>query len=71
MPVIPTPFRAGTEEIDEEALGRLVEFAAGLDVPALCLPAYAGEFYKLSEAERLRVVAAAVAAARRLSSRSR
>ena len=64
MPVIPTPFRAGTEEIDEEALGRLVEFAAGLDVPALCLPAYAGEFYKLSEAERLRVVAAAVAAAR-------
>ena len=64
MPVIPTPFRAGTEEIDEEALGRLVEFAAGLDVPALCLPAYAGEFYKLSEAERLRVVATAVAAAR-------
>jgi 4-hydroxy-tetrahydrodipicolinate synthase len=63
VPVIPTPFRAGTEEIDE-ALGRLVEFAAGLDVPALCLPAYAGEFYKLSEAERLRVVAAAVAAAR-------
>jgi 4-hydroxy-tetrahydrodipicolinate synthase len=64
VPVIPTPFRAGTEEIDEEALGRLVEFAAGLDVPALCLPAYAGEFYKLSEAERLRVVATAVAAAR-------
>jgi 4-hydroxy-tetrahydrodipicolinate synthase len=62
IPVVPTPFRAETEEVDLGALAGLVEYAATLDVPAICLPAYAGEFYKLSEAERFEVVGAAVRA---------
>jgi 4-hydroxy-tetrahydrodipicolinate synthase len=61
-PIIPTPFRAD-EQIDFEALGRCVEFAAGRGLTAVCLPAYASEFYKLSEAERARCVETAIAAA--------
>jgi 4-hydroxy-tetrahydrodipicolinate synthase len=63
VPIIPTPFKAADEAIDLEALSRLVRFAAAIDVPAVCLPAYASEFYKLSEAERFEIVGAAVAAA--------
>jgi dihydrodipicolinate synthase/N-acetylneuraminate lyase len=63
VPIIPTPFRSETEDVDVDALGRLVDFAAGLDVPAVCLPAYGSEFYKLSEAERFLVVEHAVRAA--------
>ncbi|HWB98167.1 MAG TPA: dihydrodipicolinate synthase family protein [Bryobacteraceae bacterium] len=59
VPVIPTPFTA-EEEIDEGALRRLVEFAVECGVGAICLPAYGGEFYKLSEEERHRVVKIAV-----------
>jgi 4-hydroxy-tetrahydrodipicolinate synthase len=64
VPVIATPFRASDESIDLEALAREVDFAATLDVSAICLPAYGSEFYKLSEAERRQVVEAAVRAAR-------
>jgi 2-keto-3-deoxy-L-arabinonate dehydratase len=63
VPIIPTPFTAD-EEIDLQALGRCVEFAADAGLPAVCLPAYASEFYKLSEAERARIVETAIAAAR-------
>jgi 2-keto-3-deoxy-L-arabinonate dehydratase len=63
VPIIPTPFTAD-EEIDLQALGRCVEFAADAGLPAVCLPAYASEFYKLSEAERAQVVETAVAAAK-------
>lgn len=62
VPVIPTPFD-DREEVDFEALGRLVDFAAGAGVTAACLPAYGSEFYKLSEQERSDVVRAAVKAA--------
>jgi len=59
VPIIPVPFDAG-ESVDEVALRRLVDFAVGCKVDAVCLPAYGSEFYKLSEEERTRVVAVAV-----------
>ena len=62
VPVIPTPFQPDTEAIDLEALARLIDFAAALDISAVCLPAYASEFYKLSEAERFQIVEVAVKA---------
>lgn len=63
VPVVPTPFTA-EEAVDWAALGGLIEFAIACGASAVCLPAYGSEFYKLSEAERLRLVEEAVAAAR-------
>lgn len=59
VPIIPTPF---TEEdkIDWPSLRRLVDFACATGACAMCLPAYASEFYKLSETERLQLVSEAV-----------
>ncbi|MGD0128233.1 MAG: dihydrodipicolinate synthase family protein [Terriglobia bacterium] len=51
IPVIPTPFTEN-EELDLEALERLVDFAAKANAAAVCLPAYASEFYKLTDSER-------------------
>lgn len=62
VPIIPTPFTAD-EAIDFEALGRCVQFAAVSGLRAVCLPAYASEFYKLSEAERRSVLETAIQAA--------
>lgn len=62
VPIIPTPFDAG-EAIDFEALDRCVDFAASCGVVAACLPAYASEFYKLSDAERGQVVERAIKSA--------
>lgn len=59
IPIIPTPFTVD-EEIDEQALRDLVEFAISIGIKAACLPAYASEFYKLSDDEKLRVVKIAV-----------
>ena len=59
IPIIPTPFTA-EERVDWPSLGRLVDFAFAAGVCAVCLPAFASEFYKLSERERLRLVAEAV-----------
>ena len=59
VPVIPTPFTE-TEEIDENALRTLIDFAVTTGVSAACLPAYASEFYKLTDEEKLRVVRIAV-----------
>lgn len=59
VPIIPTPFTA-EEEIDEPALRNLVDFAIAGDVEAACLPAYASEFYKLTDDERQQVVKIAV-----------
>ncbi|HEV2496009.1 MAG TPA: dihydrodipicolinate synthase family protein [Terriglobia bacterium] len=55
VPIIPTPFDAH-DEIDEDALRGMVEYCATWGFKAICLPAYGGEFYKLSDQERLRVV---------------
>jgi len=59
IPIIPTPFTV-EEEIDEQALRDLVEFAISIGIKAACLPAYASEFYKLSDDEKLQVVRIAV-----------
>lgn len=60
VPIVPTPFTED-EEIDEAALRRLIDFAIAGGINAVCLPAYASEFYKLSDDEKLRVVRIAVA----------
>ena len=59
VPIIPTPFNEN-EEIDEDALRRLIDFAVSGGVQAACLPAYASEFYKLTDEEKLRVVKIAI-----------
>lgn len=63
VPVIPTPFTAD-QEVDWRALRGLVRFAQGCGVPAACLPAYASEFYKLTQPERQRIVEEALDEAR-------
>ncbi len=59
VPIIPTPFTE-KEEIDETALRKLIDFAIAGGIGAACLPAYASEFYKLTDEERLQVVKIAV-----------
>jgi 2-keto-3-deoxy-L-arabinonate dehydratase len=59
VPIVPTPFN-DDETIDEDALRNLIDFALGSGLEAVCLPAYASEFYKLTDEERLRVVKIAV-----------
>ena len=59
VPIIPTPFLEN-EAIDEAALSRLIEFAVGAGLQAVCLPAYASEFYKLTDEEKLQVVKIAI-----------
>jgi 4-hydroxy-tetrahydrodipicolinate synthase len=51
IPIIPTPFNE-EQEITWEDLGDLIEFARAAGARAFCLPAYASELYKLSEAEQ-------------------
>ena len=62
VPVLPTPFDS-TEQLDHESLEQIVRFCAKTGFSAVCLPAYASEFYKLSEIERQLVVHTAVEAA--------
>lgn len=59
VPVIPTPF---TKEgsIDWANLANLLEFAIQARVCAVCLPAYASEFYKLVDTERRDLVLRAI-----------
>lgn len=59
VPIIPTPFTKD-EEIDEVSLRSLIDFSVSTGVEAVCLPAYASEFYKLSDDEKLRVVNVAI-----------
>jgi len=59
VPIIPTPFTV-EEQVDWPSLPRLVDFACAAGACAMCLPAYASEFYKLSERERLHLVTEAV-----------
>lgn len=64
IPIIPTPFNEG-EELDLEALRRLIDFAVTSRVAAVCLPAYGSEFYKLTDDERSAVIRVAVEQANR------
>ena len=59
VPVIPTLF-AEDESIDERSLAAVIDWVARAGLGGMCLPAYASEFYKLTEAERAQVVAVAV-----------
>lgn len=59
VPIIPTPF-TGKGYIDWAALSGLLDFAVGGRVCAVCLPAYASEFYKLNDTERREVVHRAI-----------
>ena len=59
VPIIPTPFTEA-EEIDEQALCNLIDFAVDGGIETVCLPAYASEFYKLTDEEKLYVVKVAV-----------
>jgi dihydrodipicolinate synthase/N-acetylneuraminate lyase len=59
VPVIPTPF-TGKGSIDWTALSSLLDFAVDAHVCAVCLPAYASEFYKLIDAERCDLVHRAI-----------
>lgn len=59
VPIIPTPFDE-SESIVWSDLDRMIDFACEAGACAVCLPAYASEFYKLSEDERLQVVRRAV-----------
>ena len=59
VPVIPTPFFADGRP-DWQSLRGLIDFAYAAGGCAICLPAYASEFYKLSEDERREAVARAV-----------
>jgi dihydrodipicolinate synthase/N-acetylneuraminate lyase len=63
VPIVPTPFNA-EEQIDWDELRNLIDFACAAGASAICLPAYASEFYKLSEDERSRLVVEAVSHAR-------
>jgi 4-hydroxy-tetrahydrodipicolinate synthase len=59
VPIIPTAF-SQEEKIDWTALRSLLDFASVIDIEAVCLPAYASEFYKLTEAERKESILLAV-----------
>ena len=48
VPVVPTPFD-DHGRIDDEGLRKLVDFCVDGGACAICLPAYVGEFYKLSD----------------------
>ena len=63
VPIIPTPFHQD-ESIAWDDLDSLIDFAVAAGACAVCLPAYASEFYKLSEDERLRIVQRAAQQAR-------
>jgi 4-hydroxy-tetrahydrodipicolinate synthase len=64
VPIIPTPFQPSTtgagEHPDWDSFQGLIDFAYAGGAYAVCLPAYASEFYKLSEDEREAVVVQAV-----------
>src|ERR1700677_3611227 len=59
VPIIPTPFFE-SGEIDYQSLGSELDFAVASGACGVCLPAYASEFYKLSEEELQTVVREAV-----------
>ncbi|OGG46857.1 MAG: hypothetical protein A3F84_00260 [Candidatus Handelsmanbacteria bacterium RIFCSPLOWO2_12_FULL_64_10] len=63
VPIVPTPFFEDGG-IDFDSLRRLIDYSVAAKASAVCLPAYASEFYKLSETERFDVVKAAVGQAR-------
>ena len=62
MPIVPTPFLADGS-VDWSSVPALIDFAIAVGACAVCLPAYASEFYKLSPAEHERLIETALTAA--------
>jgi dihydrodipicolinate synthase/N-acetylneuraminate lyase len=63
VPIVPTPFLPGGS-VDWSSIPALVDFAVAAGACAICLPAYASEFYKLSAAEHEHIIETALLAAR-------
>lgn len=61
VPIIPTPFEL-SGGVDWQSLSGLIDFAYAAGACAVCLPAYASEFYKLSPSEHERIVTTAISA---------
>jgi 4-hydroxy-tetrahydrodipicolinate synthase len=59
VPIVPTPFLPEGSP-DWSSLEKLLDFAVDSEVSAVCLPAYASEFYKLRDTERRDMVIRAV-----------
>jgi 2-keto-3-deoxy-L-arabinonate dehydratase len=59
VPIVPTPFLPEGSP-DWSSLEKLLDFAVDGGVSAVCLPAYASEFYKLRDTERRDMVIRAV-----------
>lgn len=59
VPIVPTPF-GKDGGVDFGDLEKLLNFAVQSAVCAVCLPAYASEFYKLTEQERRELVLRAI-----------
>jgi 4-hydroxy-tetrahydrodipicolinate synthase len=59
VPIIPTPFLSDGSP-DWASQKSLLDFAVGAGVSAVCLPAYASEYYKLTDSERREVAIRAV-----------
>src|SRR5437762_1957758 len=62
VPIVPTPFLADGS-VDWPSVPALIDFAIAAGACAVCLPAYASEFYKLSPAEHEGLIEAALVAA--------
>ncbi len=60
VPVLPTPFNHQSE-IDFCSLKKIVKFLVAKCAGGVCTPAYASEFYKLSDRERQQVIETVVA----------
>lgn len=65
LPILATPF-LDDESLDVDSLVRMIEFQAGLGVDGFTVLGVLGEANRLTEAERERVIVAAVAAAGKL-----
>ncbi len=61
VPIIPTPFDENGE-VDWSSLPTLIGFAYASGACAVCLPAYASEFYKLTPEEHEGLIRAAISA---------
>ena len=55
VPIIPTPFRSD-DSIHEQDLRRIVRWIGEHGAGGMCTPAYASEYYKLTDEERDQVV---------------
>jgi 2-keto-3-deoxy-L-arabinonate dehydratase len=55
VPIIPTPFRSD-DSIHEQDLRRIVRWIGEHGAGGMCTPAYASEYYKLTDKERDQVV---------------